>query len=265
MKQKLYWAAHIAKNAPGLALGAVPMALVSRTVARPSDLKILVGTHHKALTVFLGRVFRVFAGITNRSHDVSVGEHLDYSKTVLIDHHSRFDFTKLPDEFVGIHVIRDPRDLIVSSVHYHMTSDEEWLHVPQDKFGGKTYQQVINELPTFEDRMLFQIEDLSKVNITDMLNWEYGRPGIAELRYDQLVGAGASERFAQAIAPWPLSSSEKKLLVSLFRYFSLGGPGTKSKHVRNPKSGQWAKHFTPRVQAEFDAAFPDVLAKLGLE
>lgn len=262
MKQKLYWAAHIARHAPGLAVDALPLALARRTLAQSSDLKIIIGTHHKALTVFMSRVFRAFAAITNRSHDVSVGEHMDYSKTVLIDHHARFDWERLPSQLVGIHVVRD---LIVSSVHYHMKSDEEWLHVPKDKFDGKTYHEMINALPNLEERMLFEISDSSTVNITDMLNWDYGRPGIAELRYDQLIGDGASDRFAAAIGDWPLSAREKRLLVGLFRYFALGGPGTSAKHIRNPKSGQWREHFTPRVQEAFDKAFPNVLTKLGLE
>lgn len=265
MKQKLYWAGHIAKNAPGLALDALPLALAGRTYAPPPPLKIIVGTHHKALTVFLSRVFRVFAAITNRSYDVSVGERMDYSKTVLIDHHSRIDWDKVTSDYVGLHVMRDPRDLVVSSVHYHKTSEEKWLHVPHDKFDGKTYHEWINALPNLEEQLLFEINDASATNIKDMLDWEYNRPGIVEFRYDDLIGDGASDRFRKAIADWPLKKREINLLVGLFRYFALGGPGTSAKHIRNPKSGQWRKHFTPRVQAEFDKVFPDALSRLGLE
>src|SRR5438034_8174977 len=28
------------------------------------------------------------------------------------------------------HLIRDPRDVVVSAMHYHRTSTEKWLHVP---------------------------------------------------------------------------------------------------------------------------------------
>lgn len=225
---------------------------------------MLVATHHKVLTVFLSRVFRVFAGVTARSYDLNSGKRLDYSSDVQIDHKSTPQWKRMPADLYGLHVIRDPRDIVVSSAFYHTKSAERWLHRPNEKYDGLTYQQKINSLKTVEERLVFEIEESSGVIIRDMLAWDYQRQGIVELRYDELVGEGAAQRFEEAITGWPITSSEKALLVSLFRYFSLGGPGTKkSSHIRNPKSGQWQQHFTPRVQAAFDAAFPDAVERLG--
>ena len=54
--------------------------------------------------------------------------------------------------------------------------------------------------------------------------------------------------------------------MQLFAYFSLGGPGVKGNtHVRNANSGQWQAHFTPAVQAKFNATFPNALARLGYD
>jgi hypothetical protein len=52
--------------------------------------------------------------------------------------------------------------------------------------------------------------------------------------------------------------------VRLFDYFSVGNAGTKgNKHIRNADSGQWRKHFTPRVVARFQELFPGAVEKLG--
>ncbi|MEL7444657.1 MAG: hypothetical protein AAGK02_02455 [Pseudomonadota bacterium] len=266
MKDQLHWAAHIMRNSPVLALQAGKVAIASRTFSPPVRKQILVGTHHKALTVFISRVFRAFASVTGRSWDISNGKKLNYSRTVLIDHQSWFDFDRVEQDYFGLHIIRDPRDLLVSSAHYHTRSDEKWLHRPMEKFGGKTYAEAIAELPSLEERMLFELRNSTGRTIRGMLDWDYHRPGFVEMRYDQLIGKGAVERFRQAIEAWPVSQGEKELLAGLFRYFSLGEPGTRqSKHIRNPKSGQWEEHFTPRVRSAFDAAFPKAIARLGFD
>lgn len=263
MKQKIYWAAHIAVNAPGLAKNAVPTAIRTRKAATARRQQILVATHHKVLTVFLARVFRSFATITNRTWDVNPGNNLDYAREVLVDHQSilRWDF--LPPGFAGLHVIRDPRDMLVSSMHYHRTSSERWLQWPMERLGWKTYQEALNALPSDEERLLFEIEGETGVTINNMLAWDYNRPGMTECRYDQLVGEGAVEHFAGVIESWDMTAQERIVLRDLFAYFSLGGPGQKKTHIRNPATGQWRKHFTPRVEEAFDKAFPDAIKRLG--
>jgi hypothetical protein len=34
-------------------------------------------------------------------------------------------------------------------------------------------------------------------------------------------------------------------------------------HVRNPASGQWRRHFTPRVQQAFDDRYAGLVKQLG--
>ncbi|MEO1729292.1 MAG: hypothetical protein AAFR64_00975 [Pseudomonadota bacterium] len=243
---------------------AIPAALNGRAPATKPRQKILIGTHHKALTVFMARVFRTFASITNRSWDVAGGEH-DYVRDVLIDHHSKFRFEFIEPGFSGLHIICDPRDILVSSMHYHRKADEPWLSWPVETYGWKTYQQALNDLPTDEDRLIFEIEGQTGIGIRDMLEWDYNRPGFAELKYETPLGDKAPENFARAIAPWQFSDTDRELLIKLFGYFAIGGPGKKSKHIRNATSGQWQQHFTPRVQEAFDQAFPEAVTKLGFE
>jgi len=260
---RVYWAGHIARHAPGLALTAVPLMIARRSYSPAPDTKMLVATHHKVLTVFLSRVFRSFAALTARSFDLGPGGKLDYSRTVLIDHKSTIDWSRLPDDTFGLHVVRDPRDVLVSSAFYHVKSSEPWLHKPMPALDGCTYQETITALPNVEERILFEINNSTGRNIRSMLAWPYGRPGIEELRYDELVGDKGAERFARAIAVWPLTDREKDLLIGLFGYFSLAGPGMSARHVRNPSPGQWQEHFTPRVEQAFREAFPDAVERLG--
>jgi hypothetical protein len=230
-----------------------------------------VGTYHKVLTVFFGRVFKVFGAVSNRrvieTVVPQVVKGLADRADIEIQMHSMFDFEALRDiDYVGLHVIRDPRDLLVSCAFYHQRSSEAWLHEPSETFGGLTYQQYTNSLATVEDRLIFEIDHAGGFNIRHMLDWDYGSPKFAEMRYEQLIGDDAAAYFEEKIAFWPLTPVERDVLVQIFRYFSLKGPGTKgSKHIRNPNSGQWRRHFTDRVQAHFDKVLPDAASILGYD
>lgn len=264
IKHTLYWTGHILRNSPALAWPAARVALPRYTYAKPDRTKLLIGTHHKVLTVFLGRVFRAFARITNRSYDRGMGAEVDYACDVLIDHHSKFTFDRLRTSWAGLHVVRDPRDLLVSATKYHVRSTEAWLHVPDQKFGGKTYQQMVLAMDSLEERMLFELDNVTGADIAEMLAWTYDRPGMVELRYERMVGDGSARYFSDSIGAWNLPAAEHRLLVGLFEYFSIGKPGTRgNSHIRNARAGQWQDQFTPAVTARFNALFPGAAERLG--
>lgn len=257
---------HIARHAPRLFARVAVSAVASRLRPKPArTTTICVGTHHKVLTVFLARVFRSFAVTTGRSFAYGRGGELDLRADVLIDHHSEFDWAQIDGPVVGLHVTRDPRDLLVSAAFYHMKGSEAWMHEAYPALGGKTYVEAINALETMEERLLFEIDNSSGTVIAQMRDWT-PRPEIAEARYDQLVGDDATAQFNAVIDGWPLPAHERRLLVALFDYFSLDGAGAKTtKHIRNAASGQWRSHFSPAVAAKFDARFGGVVRQLGYD
>jgi hypothetical protein len=264
LTSSMYWMAHLAGNAPGLLADCAVSYAWRRVAGKPNQPKLLIGTHHKVLTVFLGRVFRAFAMVANRSVSQGRGAEVDYRCEILLDHHSEFDLSRVDRPYAGLHVVRDPRDLLVSATFYHQRADEPWLHVARPEFEGRTYQQHINRLPDMEQRLLFELDHSSGMNIEQMLAWTGGRPGIAELRYDELVGSAGAEVFERTVGRWGLDARDARVLGGLFRYFSLEGAGARNnRHIRNADTGQWHKHFTPAVQAKFDARFPDAAGRLG--
>lgn len=262
---RIYWAGHILRHSPKLFWYGVHSAVSGRLRRRSATPKICIGTHHKVLTVLLARVFRVFAVTTGRRYSYGNGDQIDYDADVLIDHHSEFDWSKIDGDVVGLHITRDPRDLLVSAAFYHVKGSEAWLHEPRSDLDGKSYHQHVTELDGTEERLLFEIDNSGGNNIRQMLDWT-PRADISETRYDRLVGNGAIEAFRAIVATWHLPNHERRLLVELFRYFSLGGAGAKSnKHIRNASSGQWREHFTPAVSQRFAEVFPDALTQLGYD
>ena len=252
---------------PDLSMLFMKQYLKSRTLqTSAAPPKIVIATHHKALTVYLRNVFRSFAILNNRSYSFGAGPKVDYDADVIFDNHSQLDFGMLPEPHFGLHVRRDPRDILVSASFYHQKSKEKWLQEPLDALDGKSYQEHINSLPDFESVLLFEMNWATGEVLRTMSQWNYSRPAFVEFEYGQLIGPDATDNFRQGLAQWRLPDSELDLLATLFGFFASDGPFSKGlKHIRNPASGQWKKHFTPRVEREFNEKYGSALRALGYE
>ncbi|CAI5961884.1 unnamed protein product, partial [Closterium sp. NIES-65] len=49
-------------------------------------------------------------------------------------------------KYKAIMTVRDPRDVVVSGYFYHKTTQEPWVHEPRSEYGGKSYQQMLNNV-----------------------------------------------------------------------------------------------------------------------
>jgi len=212
------------------------------------------------MTVYFLSVAKLFARLTGRSVSTSTRADLDYSADILVSMHSQFDFERMKRPWFGLHVIRDPRDMAVSAVHYHLKAAEPWLHEPLPD--GRTYQETLADFDSFEEKLIFELDNVSGDNIRDMLAWKYGRQNCAELTYERLMVPDLGAYLFERLAGWNACQLEKQLLVDLFKHRSIYR-SARTKHIRNPEPEQWRRYFTPKVEEHFDAQFPTVLEKLG--
>jgi len=234
---------------------------------RVSEYKILIGTHHKTGTVWLEHIFRAIGGRFRLRYVASghqspkpVG-HWD----IFHNKHSQFDLDALGD-FRGLHMIRDPRDQIVSATHYHLKAKETWLHVPRPSFGGLSYQQKINSLPTLEDQLLFEMSNAASFDIGHMRAFDYSDPRFLTIKYEDYVTDYSLVRFEQAFRF--LEFSETVIgwcLVLALRNSLFSGSIRTTGHIRSGKPKQWPAFFTPKLKAAFHERFGDILTTLGYE
>ncbi len=103
---------------------------------RPSSMrgipqyKILVGTFHKSGTVLMQSIWAQAC----RSMGIAIWMMNRHSKPpnpnwqVAFHYDSEFGDLPLQHLHRGLIVIRDPRDLLISGMHYHRKSQELWLH-----------------------------------------------------------------------------------------------------------------------------------------
>ena len=198
----------------------------------------------------------------------------------------------------GVHVIRDPRDIVVSGYfshrYSHKVSENEspWLW---------QYRSQLASLPDLESGLLAEIEFCSTY-FARLYDWNYENPNMLELCYETLafeplatfmqihrfwdirVPAFAPTALAQLLPNYlhnkvrgrPLRKQTvlpQLALWLLLRRHSFerksGGRarGTENikNHYRKGVAGDWHNYFTPRLKDAFKQRYPNLLGKLGYE
>ncbi len=167
----------------------------------------------------------------------------------------------------GFHVVRDPRDVIISGYFSHLSSHpvEHW---PRLKF----YRRYLRTLSK-EEGLMLEIE-FSSSFLHHMLSWDYDTPQILQLRFEDLL-RGQCDRFIEifrflGLVPDKISEQSVCEIVERCSFEKLSGgrkAGTEdvSHHYRRGVPGDWRNHFTGRHIEYFKKLYNPVLMKLGYE
>jgi len=228
--------------------------------------KILIGTHHKTGTSWLNSIFRDICRHHSLIYYYGSQDSLPGLFDVFFQDHSIFDFHSLGVGFRGIHLIRDPRDVIISGCFYHQKSGEAWLHRPMKELQGFTYQQKINSYGNIDDKILFEMENSGRETICDMLNWNYTRSSFYEMKYEDLIKDTDLMLFHKLFCFLGFPGSVIPSLLAISYNNSLfSGQHRKSVHIRSGETNQWKNYFKPSHKDRFLELFGDALIRLGYE
>lgn len=172
-------------------------------------------------------------------------------------------------DVVGSHMIRDPRDVVVSGYHYHLWTTEAWALEPSPEHGGLSYQEHLRSVDT-EEGMNAEIRHALPV-IEQMVRWDYDDPRFLELRYEDAIDEPVST-YEAAFRHYGFAPDEAAACVALADRFSFHrvtgrriGEEREGSHLRSGRPGQWRDVFTPANAALFKELTGDALVALGYE
>jgi hypothetical protein len=236
---------------------------------------VVVATHHKTGTVWMDGVFKAIARdlgvqyVDFRSQCSRLGEALR-KPFILLNYDSNFG-EHAPildrDDVRILHLVRDPRDVLISAMHYHKKSAESWLHEPIPGYDNVTYQRRLRSLPTPYDQYVFELEHSTAGTLNDVLNWRYGQANCFEARYEDLRQDAETSYWRRISAFLGFDEREQEMSCQRFWQNSLFGGLTRlgNKHVRSGDVAQWKHEFTKDLGYAFLNRFPDALQFLGYE
>ncbi|MDF1871797.1 sulfotransferase domain-containing protein [Vannielia sp.] len=240
-------------------------------------------THHKSGTVWIRRTVQAMSAAFGTEwhgiwRDGAMWKVPDEGEAFLVNWAGWFPEALWERDDVGfVHLIRDPRDMLLSGcVYHHHAGDkgEKWLHEPRAAFGGKSYQQHLNAIEGERDKLLFSMRGKHRETVQEMLNWRWGDPRITELRYEDLMQDHACHLFQLALAHLGLEGDRLEKGRSLFWEQSLFGgmadidkrPRHLHGHVHSEGAlKRWEKELPRAVGEAYAAEFGDALKQLGYE
>jgi hypothetical protein len=165
--------------------------------------------------------------------------------------------------FRGIHVIRDPRDMVVSGYEYHRRTDEPWFLNPDPRFGGMSYQEFLHSVDE-HDGLMAEIAWIARNSGAAMGAWHYGQPEFLELRYED---AFADEQgvFEQLFRWLRLNDTALRIGMEAVDQLSLKRGGAVLDHARSGVPGEWRERFAPEHVDRFKELTGDLVIRLGYE
>jgi len=186
---------------------------------------------------------------------------------VLYMQSDKFVREALPDRrFRGTHIIRDPRDLVVSSYYYHLKTDEKWVKRPEARWGDMGFQEYLKSMSR-HDGLLLEMRRLLKGRLSGMSSWDYTQQEFLELRYEDVIAE--EEAFSSIFRHYELSDRALALGLALVRENSISTVASwsekKQGHVRSGMPGQWQDEFAPEHVMLFKKRSGDLLVRLGYE
>jgi len=221
--------------------------------------------HHKVGTVWFRNVLGGVGKHFGMAVHMSPGHTWLPETEIFVQHDAELDLGTLPP-FRGSHLVRDPRDVIVSGYFYHMRCDEPWSKVPDPEFGGLSYQEYLLSLDK-EAGIHAEMAGRGGITIQDMAKWDYARPEILELRYEEMLGAEDAQ-WMRIFRHYGFREKAAQKAALIARRYSLERPeyrAWRTKHIRSGQPGDWRNHFSKGHRDAFKEHFPGVLRKLGYE
>ena len=170
----------------------------------------------------------------------------------------------------GFHVVRDPRDVVVSSYFSHRNSH---------RLGGWLTEEYRDDLKRLSEEEGILLEMAQRVHqFRSMIEWDYQDPAVLELRMEDMIAEPYREFsrvgeflgiVGEATAPGTLRPSRLAEILEKHSFQAKAGrqPGEEdvNSHYRKGVHGDWANHFTPAHRQYFKNHYNDLLLKLGYE
>lgn len=267
--------------------------------------------HHKCASTWIHRILAEFARQAGLRHAYlhnagqfggDLGAYVERHRLDLVSYvNADVDRLEGLPPFRGFHVVRDPRDLVVSAYFSHLGTHatEGWPALAE-------HRARLRELPK-EEGLRLEMEFSAPI-LDDLRRWDYGRPDVLELRQEELtrspygaflevfdfLGAldageyGRRARLAHELrSAWNAVAARPRIPLPRFpvrcfpverllgivhdhRFTKLAGGRSRGEedrrsHYRSGLPGDWRNHFDHDLLREFKDRFGDVVLKLGYE
>lgn len=181
------------------------------------------------------------------------------------------------EDIRAVHIIRDPRDMIISGYFYHKRAGEPWCNYinPTDDDWSVVNARVPSALPadtsfadylnnvSIEEGLAAEIE-FRRNHFESMMKWPTDDPRVLTVKYEEILG-NESDTFKKIYDFYGFPFHTKMAAMVYAGRYSAKSARRLSTHIRNPSGGQWKELFTPDLKHRFDEQYGGLLEKYGYQ
>jgi hypothetical protein len=200
--------------------------------------------YHRCMTLLFTRLLSYCSNIFSVPFEVNPSLSLVESEGIYLNNQGN---ASIPEDLSlrGSHIIRDPRDLIVSAYFYHLRTTESWCITPKaehtDLPSNVSYQQHLRSLD-IEEGLIYEMNHVSGSMIERMCSWDYSDGRFLNLRFENVIGNEVST--IQKVLIWyGLDETHAKEVSQYLKFLgyhqlrrSTKNPLTNSAHTPSTKS-----------------------------
>jgi hypothetical protein len=263
--------------------------------------------HHKCATVWINQICGKACAYLGMNHQAvymprrfngDLGKFVTDNRVDFLTYgNAHFDYVQQLENFLGFHVVRDPRDIMVSAYFSHLNSHpvDEWPELA-------AHRKILRRLSKDEGLLLDM--EFNHQYMEDILSWDYSTANVLQIRMENLV-AEPYQKFSEIFTflgmmvhtsldyleligykllrrgmslvgnnggPHNPKLSKENLLKILDEMEFVKASGGRrigeedpNNHFRKGIAGDWMNHFKPEHISYFVEHYNDVLLKLGYE
>ena len=257
--------------------------------------QIHIYTHHKIGTALTSKVFRDIATYYGLTFVDAPGYNSNVKNADVVHYwHSQISDEIQNSNHKGIHIVRDPRDVIVSGYLYHQRCKEEWCtnqdfnidgdisypqvdysqeHLSHDEkveylnsLNKKSYQENLKSMSQ-DDGLIFEMDGFAGRTIADLLNWN-SNPNILDVKFEDLL-ADYDEKWRTIFIHLGFEGKHLERVSNFAKRHDLSRMSTdqiaKDKHISTGKLTKWKEYFNENIDAEYRKRFGDAHTKLDYD
>lgn len=255
-------------------------AMAHKSTSAPKSVRLMcLATHHKGGTIWMKHVVKSLAlawdmpwiGIWSERQIAAVPNE---GAAFLVNWNGYFpDAIWDQEDAAFFHVIRDPRDVLLSGCQYHHyagVKGERFLHQPLPEYDGMTYQEKLNTIASYDEKLLFEMAGKHAQTVSEMRAWPTDHPNQITVHYEDLIQDTDAKHFKNALNVWKLDALRTAEAGAAFVDNSLfGGAAEKNarvaQHVQSTSTSRWMREMPRSVGAQYAKDFGDDLIALGYE
>ena len=231
------------------------------------DNLIIFCTHHKTGTVLFKEILKEISKEFQFKLQICNQSELCDDTHIWFEWHSNVDFEQIKRPYRCIHIIRDPRDVVVSGYFYHLRCEEDWCITPRADFNNRSYQDILKSLDQ-DKGIKFEMKHIAKMTIEQMLCWNYKNKYVLELKFEYLMLKYKRSfkkifkhvGFPRHMIPYCLEIADRHN-INKFPESKI----KKIKHIHSKGLNKWKQYFTEKHKRDFKESLGDSLIELDYE